>query len=186
MTDHTLIRDALAGNQEAYTSLYQQEQNKVTRTLRGLSGLWDVDDLVQDTFIMAFRRLSTFKGEAKFSTWLHRIACNMFLMSVRKRRLQLVELDDILIGVLGKEDNHRDVFMEGYLRDAVTDLSPKVRKCFVEHTIQGFSCIEVAKMNNCAVGTVKGYNNRAKGIIRTALKADLIPLKKQLHTGNQI
>lgn len=184
MTDKELIREALGGNQQAYTTLYEQEHRKIKLVLLGMSGGKDVDDLVQDTFVNAFRYLHTFKGDAKFSTWLHRIARNQFLMECRKKKQQFVEIDEEFVRTYGRADKHSDIFLHEYVQEEINKLSKARKRTFVLHTVLEYSFVEVAKMTHCTVGAVKSYDSRARNIVRKALTASLVPLKHVLHVGN--
>lgn len=82
------VRQAQAGDLAAFEQLVRRHQSRVRLQLRRLARGDDAlaDDLAQDCFVQAWRQLPAFRGEARFSTWLHRIACNAFLMHARRRQ----------------------------------------------------------------------------------------------------
>lgn len=109
MTNSTVIQDyatldeaalvslAVSSNdQRAFAELVNRHQSNLRYSLRQLTG-WNeslADDLAQDSFIQAFKQLSNFRQQSKFSSWLYRIGYNTFLQHVRKKTLDVQSLDD--------------------------------------------------------------------------------------------
>jgi RNA polymerase sigma-70 factor (ECF subfamily) len=90
--DEALARRAAAGDESAFETLVTRFQGRVYRLARRLTGSdGDAEDVLQDTFLQAYRSLAAFRGEAKFSTWLYRIATNAALMQNRRRARRPVE-----------------------------------------------------------------------------------------------
>src|SRR5580704_197654 len=82
-----LIARAAKGETSAFRALYQRHRGDVARLVyRMLSGSADVDDVVQEVFVQVFRSLKDFRGQSKFSTWVHRVAVNVVLMHRRAAR----------------------------------------------------------------------------------------------------
>ena len=183
MDTQKLIKEALNGNQEAYTELYNQESSILRANLRRWTHTSDVDDLLQETFMQAFSKLDTYDNRAAFSTWLFRVTRNIFLCSVRRKQLTLTPLDKNLMEVLGKNHVHSDVLLAGVLNDAINKLSPVRRQVFVLHNIYEFTHEEIASYSDKTIGTSKGYNSHAKSNLRKILKKQLIPVNKQLKIG---
>ena len=98
ISDEELARRALAGDRAAFEALVGRHQERVYRLSRRLTGSpADAEEVVQETFLSAYRRLGGFRGEARFSTWLYRIATNAARMLRRGRaRHQTEPLDDYL------------------------------------------------------------------------------------------
>src|SRR4249920_398969 len=93
VTDATLIARALvADDRHAFAELVKRHQSAVRATLRRLTAGNHAlaDDLAQETFVLAWRNLKSFRQEAKFSTWLYRIATNCWLADARKRKEELL------------------------------------------------------------------------------------------------
>src|SRR6187549_3756151 len=93
VTDATLIARALvADDRHAFAELVKRHQSSVRATLRRLTAGNHAlaDDLAQETFVLAWRNLASFRQEARFSTWLYRIATNAWLAHARKRREELL------------------------------------------------------------------------------------------------
>ena len=93
LTDAQLIaRVVIHDDRHAFSELVRRHQSAVRTTLRRLTAGNHAlaDDLAQETFMLAFRNLGSFRQEAKFSTWLYRIATNAFLADARKRKEELL------------------------------------------------------------------------------------------------
>ena len=86
MDETELIAAARMGNQDAFAELYRQHSRYVRAIGRSILGAEDLDDMCQDTFLLAFTRLDRFQGNAQFRTWITRIAINQCLMRLRKGR----------------------------------------------------------------------------------------------------
>jgi RNA polymerase sigma-70 factor, ECF subfamily len=110
-SDEELARRARAGDAAAFDALVRRYQDRVYRLSRRLTGnRADAEDALQDTFLRVFRRLSTFRGESSFSTWLYRIATNTALMLCRSRARRRSEpLDAYLPRFDGDGRHERDV-----------------------------------------------------------------------------
>src|ERR1700732_5564173 len=98
------IRLAQEGNAAAFEQLYRRYSGRVySLCLRIVKNDSEAEDLTQETFLLLFRKIHTFRGEAKFSTWLHRLTINLVLMGLRKKRCLQVSLDAALES--GEEDS---------------------------------------------------------------------------------
>ncbi|HUD70529.1 MAG TPA: sigma-70 family RNA polymerase sigma factor [Dongiaceae bacterium] len=90
--DEALARRAAAGDESAFEALVARFQGRIYRLVRRMTGSdGEAEDALQDAFLSAYRSLATFRGEAKFSTWLYRIATNAALMRNRARARRPVE-----------------------------------------------------------------------------------------------
>src|ERR1700730_10414238 len=91
------IRLAQEGNAAAFEHLYRRYSGRVySLCLRILKNDSEAEDLTQEAFLLLFRKINTFRGEARFSTWLHRLTTNLVLMRLRKKRYPEVSLDATL------------------------------------------------------------------------------------------
>ena len=94
-TDNEIISRVLQGEQNAYAELVNRYQNYVfTLTLRMIKSREDAEEVAQDVFIKAFRYLSDFRGESKFSTWLYTIVNTTCITFLRKKKLDIYSLDN--------------------------------------------------------------------------------------------
>ena len=91
------VRLAQEGDAAAFEQLYRQFSRRVfALCLRMVKNADEAEDLTQEAFLMLFRKIHTFRGESRFSTWLHRLAFNTVLMRLRKKRYPEVSLDETL------------------------------------------------------------------------------------------
>lgn len=106
--DLDLIRRALTGEQSAYTELYNSYRPLLTKLFarRGVRPI-DIEDLIQTSFIHAFRALHKFRSESRFSTWLYRIAFNELMMRCRDMR-RLNRNEKITVSIDQPVDIHDD------------------------------------------------------------------------------
>lgn len=95
ITDETLIQQALTGRQSAFAALVNRYERYVfTLALRIVKNREDAHEVAQDSFLRAFRYLSDFRGDAKFSTWLYKIVYSTALNFLRKQNPDIQSLDD--------------------------------------------------------------------------------------------
>src|ERR1700727_697756 len=95
LSDAELIEQTLAGNQQAYADLVKRHQRFVfTLAMRFVKTREDAEEVSQDSFIKAYRSLSAFQGNSKFSTWLYSIVYTTAMTFLRKRRLDTDSIDD--------------------------------------------------------------------------------------------
>jgi RNA polymerase sigma-70 factor, ECF subfamily len=114
-SDYRLVREALAGNHAAFAELVRHHDRAILRLTLHLTGSpQDAQDLCQETFLKAYRKLSSFRFESSFATWLHRIAANSCLGFLRKQRTRKASLT-----VSGDVDSE-----EGDLLDRIPDEHP--------------------------------------------------------------
>ncbi len=99
-TEAEAVARAQSGDQDAFSELYLRHKNRVFSVcMRIVRDFSLAEDLTQDTFLQAHRKLASFRGDSVFSTWLHRLAVNTVLMYLRKRALAVVSLDHLMESV---------------------------------------------------------------------------------------
>jgi len=154
-------------DRHAFSQLVRRHQSAVRGLLRRLTcgNEAQADDLAQETFLRAYRGLRGYRGGARLSTWLHRIAYNVFLKAHgRERSLELPE-------ELASRTNGERTALRHDLAKALVDLAPAERVAISlafgqEHTHQ-----EVASILDCPLGTVKTHIARGKEKLRRSLRA---------------
>src|SRR6187549_3769907 len=183
VTDATLIARALvADDRHAFAELVKRHQSAVRATLRRLTAGNHAlaDDLAQETFVLAWRNLKSFRQEARFSTWLYRIATNCWLAHARKRREELLgDRDEELpdsgadsdAGESPTADHAAATTMKIDLERAMATLSDAERAAIVQCYHNDLSHEEAAYVLGCPVGTVKTHVLRGKQKLARALAA---------------
>jgi RNA polymerase sigma-70 factor, ECF subfamily len=164
-TDVALAARARSGDVGAFGELVKKHERAICGVVcRMVANRDDVDDIVQEVFVNAFRCLASFKGEAAFSTWLYRIAVNTSIKQMKKIKVrQATSIDDPLSGLaealVSKNGDAPESAAERRerneaIRQAVLMLNEKHRAVVVLHYFEDLSCDEVAKIMGCSVGTV--------------------------------
>ena len=174
-----LIARAQRGDEEAFAALFETYKRRVySLCLRVTGKPTDAEDLAQEAFLQVFRKISTFRGESAFSTWLHRLVVNVVLMQLRKKGLQQVSLDEM--DTSQEEPVRRDYGDEDQrlmgsvdrisLGNAISELPPGYRAVFVLHDIEGYEHNEIAEFLNCSVGNSKSQLHKARLKLRDLLR----------------
>jgi len=178
VSDAQLIARVLVkDDRHAFGELVRRHQSAVRAALRKLtSGNHALaDDLAQETFLLAYRNLKSFRQEAKFSTWLYRIAYNAFLADARKRKeLPLVEDEDAEDSGIPDDAATpvaRTAALSVDLERAMARLSDAERAAIVQCYHNDLSHEEAAFVLGCPVGTVKTHILRAKQKLKAQLGA---------------
>lgn len=154
-------------DRHAFTTLVRRHQSLVRNVLRRLTAgdAALADDLAQETFLRAYRGLRRFRGGAKFSSWLYRIAYNVFLSS-RARTLATEVAEASEVG----DDPAGEAAMRHDVDRAMTALKPEERMALTLAYWQGASHEEVAEVLGCPLGTAKSHITRGKEKLRRRLK----------------
>lgn len=171
LDDRTLIDRVLGQRDErAFAELVKRYQSPLRYSLRQLTG-WDqalADDLAQETFIKAYRSLHQFRGDAKFFTWLYRIAYHCFLAQRRSRKPE-EPLDEDSYSEKADQDPGADLHRD--LARAMLALSPEQRMAVHLHLQRELTHEEVAEIMNCPLGTAKSHLQRGREKLRAQLSA---------------
>ncbi len=179
--DTHLIERARSGDTEAVTELYRRHERRAYNlALRTLGNPWDAADVAQEAFIKAFRNLDSFKGDARFSTWLHRIVVNAAYDHLRRHRPEPMDgeiLEEVsgpggTGAVVGSGREGIDPAIDGLsdpLRDALMSLSEGFRFAVVLCDLLGFPYDEAAEILGVQEGTIKSRIFRAREALAEAL-----------------
>jgi len=166
--DALLVLRCQRGDVEAFRQLVARHDKRVYALVACVLGAGasadDVDDVAQDVFVQAWRSLPKFRSDARFSTWLHRIATNMAIKQWHrlKRNRQVVSEEELPEGVRaaladpapGPADTAEQRARDAALRGAIDRLPEKQRTVVLLHYFENYTCEEVATLLDCSVGTV--------------------------------
>jgi RNA polymerase sigma-70 factor, ECF subfamily len=177
------IRLAQQGDASAFEHIYRLHSGAVHRLcLRMVRNSTEADDLTQDIFLQVFRKIRTFRGEAAFSTWLHRLAVNIVLMRLRKKTPAQTSLEeatepDEASGKrpkdLGEHDPRLTGLLDGINIDrALKQLPPDYRLIFVLRDVQGYHHNEISEILGCSVSNSKSRLHRARMRLRQWLQRE--------------
>jgi RNA polymerase sigma-70 factor, ECF subfamily len=178
--DQKLIDDCLTGNPAAFGELVSRYQDRLYNTvLRLLDYPEDARDVVQESFLHAYQSLHSFKGDARFFTWLYRIAVNTAISLKRKRKMLLrlqptTEGNGILEPLDPHEANRPDHAMEmaeqeKQVHEALGRLSVEHRSVLILKDMEGLKYEEMAEILQVPVGTIRSRLHRARMEMRDIL-----------------
>lgn len=174
-SESDLIGRAQRGEEAAFAELFEAHKRRIySLCLRMTGDTTEAEDLTQEAFLRVFLKISTFRGESAFSTWLHRLAVNVVLMRLRRKRLQEVSLDEI--DTSGEEPRKREYGEDDHrlkgcldrisLTRGIATLPPGYRKVFLLHDVEGHEHEEIARILNCTVGNCKSQLHKARQRLR--------------------
>ena len=170
------VARAAAGDRGAFERVYREHVNRVFSLCARMSGdRTRAEELTQDVFVRAWEKLTLFRGESSFSTWLHRLTVNVVLNARKTDGRQRARIEepgddddgiDSLPGTIGSPLAPGDLLD---LEEAVTKLPPGARRVFVLHDVQGYKHEEIAEMLGVTSGATKAQLHRARLLLREAL-----------------
>ncbi|HYK11022.1 MAG TPA: sigma-70 family RNA polymerase sigma factor [Gemmatimonadales bacterium] len=171
MDDRELIARVRAGDPAAERALYDAHVDRVYRLSYRMAGDDDLArDFTQETFIRAFERLDTFRGESAFSTWLHSIATTVALNGLRKlKRFRKRETDIGEADGVTTSRTHAEPDLKKRLAQAIDALPEGYRTVFLLHDVEGYTHEEIGAALAIESGTSKAQLSRARAKLRIAL-----------------
>lgn len=167
------IRSVLDGDREAFRPLVDRHQRAVVAFVRGMVGQrGDADDLSQDVFLTAYRKLNLYDAKRGiWRTWLLAIARRLTVSWIRKHRHSV---DSAHVAVSPERHDPATIAMQlewsARLDEALIALPEEQRAAFVLSEINGLPLLEIAAIEGVPVGTVKSRTSRAKESLRRAMK----------------
>jgi RNA polymerase sigma-70 factor (ECF subfamily) len=165
-------RRAADGDHEAFERLYRGHVGRIHALARRMVGEDIAEDLTQEVFLRAWQKLGSFRGEARFGTWLHRLAVNHLLSrreTERKRDARSVPGDRIMDHVPAPVRRSSGAALD--LEEAIARLPPGAREVFVLYDVEGYGHEEIAGQVGISVGTSKSQLHRARMLLRGYLSA---------------
>jgi RNA polymerase sigma-70 factor (ECF subfamily) len=181
--DAELVARLKAGDQRAYAQLVEDHASKIYRlALRMMGNDADAEDVLQETFLSAFKSIDRFESRSSLSTWLYRIASNAALMRLRRVEPEQVSVDEPIERDDGDEVPRQlfdfcclpeEVLLQDEARAemerAVEELPPSLRGVFVLRDIEGLSTEETAHALDLSISAVKSRLMRARLKLRERL-----------------
>ena len=169
LTDEKLVDLSLSGDKKAFGEIVERYQGMVARTVKGMLGdAVFAEDIGQETFIRLYNSLPEFRGEAKLSTYLNRIAINLTLNEIKRRKRT-----GNVVSAVGPDEPHPSYNMAGdddhekrdlreLLNKALQAIEPKFRVVVVMRLLEGYSTKETSEVLGLPVGTVLSRLSRAQ------------------------
>ncbi len=185
-SDHALLEGTLAGDEDAFAELVARYRNQITSYIYRMTNDYDgAVDLAQETFLRVYRAAGRYQTTHAFSTYIYRIATNLAISELRKRkRRRLVSLTGLLSSADGEEARDFDAPDERPLADAelvdaeqkrvvkraILTLPDKYRAPLVLRDVEGKSYDEIAQILATSEGTVKSRISRARNFLRDKVR----------------
>jgi len=179
VTDEELVRKSKEDDERAFGELVSRYESKVySLALRMLRNPEDAEDVLQDTFLRAYRGIKSFQGASTFSTWIYRITANSALMRLRKKQLPTVSIENadereapvnIADWTPGPAEQLLNKELQHEMDEAIEALPPEFRQVFVLRDVEEMSNAEVADILDLSVAAVKSRLHRARIKVRNRL-----------------
>lgn len=171
------VSRAQRGDVDAFGELYREHAGRVfALCVRMCGDRVHAQELMQDAFVRAWERLGSFRGDASFGSWLHRIAVNVVLTAVRtarRREARVALVQDLDLAEAGQSAPSGVIAVDpGTAIDierAIAGLPPGARTAFVLHDVEGFSHAEIAELTGLAEGTIRAQLHRARKLLMETL-----------------
>jgi RNA polymerase sigma-70 factor (ECF subfamily) len=183
LPESVAIRLAQRGDSSAFEQLYRTHARRIfALCMRMLGNSHEAEDMTQDIFLTAFRKLKSFRGDSAFSTWLHRVGVNAVLMQLRKKKLSSTSLEEIdeqreeaghAAFELGRRDQHLEAHADRIrLEKAIEQLPEGYKLSLILHDVQGYLHTEIAEIMGCTTGTTKSQLHKARQRVREILRKE--------------
>jgi len=166
MPESDLIKNAAKGDHAAFRELVRRHESTVANTVFGMLGRSEeAEDIGQETMVRLYRSLDRFRGEASVKTYITRIAINLCLDALRRRKRrswQFWRSDDDEIDIADPRDTHEDAERRQGIARALNTLTPEFRSVVIMRLVHGHSTDDVADILQIPTGTVLSRLARAK------------------------
>jgi RNA polymerase sigma-70 factor, ECF subfamily len=181
LTDFELVDLARNGDQSAFREIVKRHKAKIAATIYGMIGKCDeADDIGQEVFIRFYNNLNSFRGESALSTYLIRIAMNLSLNEINRKKIRrFLSFDSILESnsdIESKSDPGSFNENTEIINNALLKLDSKYRSVLVLRLVDGYSTEETSQILSIPVGTVLSRLARAQGKLKEYLKQYKIEL----------
>ena len=167
------IEQAKQGSQTAFYHLYEQHHKKIYALCwRMLADKDSAEDVCQEVFVVLWQKINSFRGESKFSTWLHSVATNVVLAHLRKHKnwLQRVfSIEEQGPSLAEPSVKLTDNSTLKLLDQHIAKLPERARLVFVLFAVEGYRHEEISKMLKMAVGSSKSQYHRARSLLKESL-----------------
>ena len=177
LDDAALVAASKTGDQDAFAILVQRHQRRVFNLVfRTLQSYEEANEVTQDAFFSAWQGLPSFRGDARFSTWLYRIAYNCALKQLEQRKRDNAIQAAIQAEPIDNDDDCVDAEIEAHDRQAIIrehllTLPAKYRVVLILRHLQEMTYEEMAEILTMPIGTIKTHLFRARNLLKQRLEA---------------
>ena len=179
LDDQQLVAASKRGDQDAFAQLVQRYQRRIFNLVyRMLQNYEEASEVTQETFLAAWQGLPSFRGEARFATWLYRIACNCALKQLETRKRdravqtalqeeQALEGEDTVDRASAQIEAHEQ---QAFVQEQLSHLPAKYRIVLILRHLQDKTYEEMAEILTMPVGTIKTHLFRARNLLKERLQ----------------
>jgi len=176
LTEYEIIKRARLGHEDAVKEIIERHEQQVAATVIGILGFGpEVDDIGQETFVQFLRSLNKFRGDARVGTYLTRIAINLSLNELKRRkryvRFSGADFQENICSYPDWTEQEKASDAKEMIRQGLQKLEPKFRTIIVLRLINGYTTREIAKMLHLPQGTVLSRLARGQAKLKEILKA---------------
>ena len=133
---------------------------------------FDAEDILQESFVSAFKSLESFKGESSFGAWLKRIVINKSLNALRQKKYSFTDLDNLQVAQEELDDDEIPEVAPEAIHEAIKTLPEKARVVLNLYLLEGYMHKEIAEMLEISESTSKSQYQRAKKLLRDKLSVE--------------
>ena len=173
MSDEQIIEQVKNGNDSAFRELVLKYESRIAATVIGMLGnCSEAEDVGQEVFIRFYNAIEKFRGESSLATYLTRIAINLSLNEIKRRKrknLFFIRQDDFEVENTAESDDKNYDDVNELIQQAIKELDPNFRSVVVLRLIDGYSTEETAKILKIPIGTVLSRLARAQQKLRKKL-----------------
>ena len=184
IVDQKLVEKSQRGDKKAFSMLVEKYQRRLTRLLsRMVRDQSEIEDIVQDSFIKAYRAINNFRGDSAFYTWLYRIGINtaknhLIKLGKRPKAMNDIEIEEIenfedaqdLRNLETPENSMATKEIIASVNQTIETLPDELKEAIQLREIDGLSYEEISDLMNCPIGTVRSRIFRAREAIAEKLK----------------
>ena len=182
-SEELFIEQLRSGQENAFKNLVETYNSRVLNTVLGfIPNLHDAEDITQDVFVEIYQSISSFRGDSRLSTWIHRVAASKSLEYLRYKKRKkrqayfqsLVGLEDERSKQVQDNYNHPGLSLENKERGtilfgAIDKLPDKQKTAFILHKVRGLSQKEVADIMKTSVSAIESLLHRSKNNLKSML-----------------
>lgn len=174
-THATIIDRCKDGDQKAYYEIYNLYSKAMFNICFRITGNQETaEDVLQEAFVNAFQKINSYQGKATFGAWLKKIVVNKAISHLRKRQLELVEMDDRLEVKMDDDGDDSNLMLKiESVRDSIHKLPNGFRVVFSLYLLEGYDHKEIAEILGITESTSKSQYNRAKKKLKELLKEEM-------------
>ena len=184
IVDQKLVEKSQRGDKKAFAMLVEKYQRRLTRLLsRMVRDQSEIEDIVQDSFIKAYRAINNFRGDSAFYTWLYRIGINtarnhLVKLGKRPKAMNDIEIEEIenfgdaqdLRNLETPENSMANKEIVASVNQTIETLPDELKEAIQLREMDGLSYEEISDLMNCPIGTVRSRIFRAREAIAEKLK----------------